>query len=154
MSQIIITTSGIKTVLPFNGSPDYAGINDPALSILQAAYGEGNYEIIPEPEPIQESIVPDWDEFYDQLKGSSVYNYLLSQTIPYPSISGVMAVMGFAIKDGQDDPANPNRIASLQASVYAVLMALNAVGIPLTTEQLAEVRSLLDGNGFNSIQLQ
>lgn len=78
---------------------------------------------------------------------------MLSQTIPYPSISGVMAVIGFSIKDGQDDPADPNSIASLQASVYAVLMALSAVGIPLSNEQLTEVRTLLDGNGFNDIQL-
>ncbi len=151
--NILIRSTNANTYLPFvNNQPDYTGVSEPALSILQAAFATGNYEII-DTEPVEESAVPNWDGFYDQLKNSNVYNYLLSQTIPYPSISGVMAVMGFSIKDGQDDPVNPNRIASLQASVYAVLMALNAVGIPLSNEHLTEVRTLLDDNGFNDIQL-
>ncbi len=153
--MIIINSAGIKTIVrEVEGQPDFKSFSDSTVAILQAAYDAGNYEIVSEPEPIAESTTPNWDDFYDQLIVSSVYDYLLSQTIPYPSISGVMAVMGFSIKDGRDDPTNVNRLAAFQASIYAVLMALNAVGIPLNNEQLTEVRSLLDDNGFSSIQLQ
>jgi hypothetical protein len=65
-----------------------------------------------------------------------------------------MAVMGFSINDGKADPVNPNRLEAFKASVSAVLMALNAVGLPLSEVMLTEVRGLLDGNGFQSVLLQ
>jgi hypothetical protein len=98
-------------------------------------------------------VVPNWTGFYDGLIMSSTYNHLLGLTVPYPSISGVMAVMGVAILQGQSDPSNPSRLAALQAAVSAILSVLNALEIPLTSEQLTEVRVLLDANGFNEITL-
>ena len=153
--RILLKTINANTPVNLvNNVPDLSAFGEPSLSILQAAFERGDYEIIPDPEPIVEPVVPNWAGFYDQLIVSQIYNYLLSQTIPHPSISGVMAVMGFAIKYGIDDPANPNKLAAFQASVSAVLMALNAVGLPLSEAMLAEVRGLLDGNGFQSVLLQ
>jgi hypothetical protein len=94
-----------------------------------------------------------WTGFYDGLIISQTYNHLLGLTVPYPSISGVMAVMGVAILQGQSDPSNPSRLAALQAAVSAILSVLNALEIPLTSEQLAEVRGLLDSNGFEAVNL-
>jgi hypothetical protein len=102
------------------------------------------------PSPV---VVPNWTGFYDGLIVSATYNHLLGLTVPYPSISGVMAVMGVSLLQGQSDPNNPSRLAALQAAVSAILSVLNALEIPLTTEQLTEVRGLLDGNGFNEITL-
>jgi hypothetical protein len=102
----------------------------------------------PVPEP-----VPNWTGFYDGLIVSQTYNHLLGLTVPYPSISGVMAVMGVSLLQGQSDPSNPSRLAALQAAVSAILSVLSALEISLTTEQLTEVRGLLDENGFNEITL-
>jgi len=156
---LYLTSPGAVTPIPWvNNAPDFSQFNEPTLSVLVGAWqqfldsGE-EVEIIPDPEPIAEPVVPNWAGFYDQLIVSQTYNYLLSQTIPHPSISGVMAVMGFSINDGKADPANPNRLAAFQSSVSAVLMALNAVGLPLSEAMLAEVRGLLDANNFQSITL-
>jgi hypothetical protein len=155
-----LTSPGATTPIPWvNNAPDFSQFSEPTLSVLQNSWqsfldSRAELEVIPDPEPYVEHVVPDWDGFYDSLLLSSVYNHLLSQTIPYPSISGVMAVMGFAIQDGRNNPSSPGRLQAFQASVYAVLMTLSAVGIPLNTEQLTEVRTLLDSNGFQSIALE
>jgi hypothetical protein len=93
---------------------------------------------------------PNWGGFYDALIVTSTYQYLIANTVPHPSISGAMAAMGIAILQGQSDLSNPNRLEAFQASVSGVLAALSAVNLTLTPEMLAEVRSILDANGFNS----
>jgi hypothetical protein len=104
--------------------------------------------VISEPEPI-----PDWNGFYDGLIMSATYNHLLGLTAIAPNITGSITAIAVAIVQGQLDPSNPNRLAALQAAINAVLGVLVAINQPLTTEQLAEVRGLLDGNGFGSITL-
>jgi hypothetical protein len=64
-----------------------------------------------------------------------------------------MAVMGVSLLQGQSDPSNPSRLAALKAAISAILSVLNALEIPLTTEQLTEVRGLLDTHGFGGITL-
>lgn len=103
---------------------------------------------------IDNPVVPNWDGFYDALLISDTYRYLLSQTVPNPSISGVMAVMGLTIERGLNDPSNPNRLEAFKAATAGLIGTLNALQTPLTPEQLAEVRTLLDANGFKSVALQ
>jgi hypothetical protein len=105
-------------------------------------------DIIPSPP------VPNWLQFYKQLKISATYQNLIGLTVVVPNISGVMAAMGIAIQDGIRDPFDADILPAFQASISGVLAALNAVGQPLTVEQLAEVRGLLDNNGFESVLLQ
>ena len=153
-SFIIVKSIGINTFVPTDGgNPDWSSFTEPTLSILQTAYANGDYEIVPDPEPIVEQAVPNWSGFYDQLIVSQTYQYLLSNTIPNPSISGVMAVMGFSINDGKNDPSNPDRLKAFQASISSVLFAINAVGLSLSPEMMAEIRQLLDVNGLESIVL-
>jgi hypothetical protein len=155
MSYIAIKTLGATTLIRLiNDIPDFSGISNPTLSVLQSAYSDGDYEIIQDLEPPQENPQVDWSNFYDQLIMSQTYNFLQSKTIPYPSITGAMAAMAVALIKGQSDLSNPDRLAALQASVSIVLAALDAIGIPLSSEQLMEVRQLLDINGFSSIQLE
>ncbi len=154
MNIIIHTPKAGSLIRVVDGVPDLTGISDPALSILQAAYALGDYEIIPDPEPINELPQPNWLQFYKLLKNSVTYQYLIVLSIAAPNISGVMAAMGIAIQDGIRDPSDPDILPAFQASVSGFLAALDAINQPLTTEQLAEVRLLLDNNGFSFIQLE
>lgn len=154
--NILINSFGTITSIPFiNNAPDFGGYNDPTLSILQAAYAAGDYEII-DTEPVGESVVPNWDRLYDQLIVSNIYNYILLQSTQpqYASIAGVMTAFAAAIIVGKLEPSNPARFDAFQASVYGVLGTASALEMPIFPEQLAEVRTILDGNGFSSIQLQ
>lgn len=159
---LFLESPGAITPLPWdniNQRPIWDGFTGISLSVLQQAWqtflDSGQpLEIIPDPNPIPVTVIPNWNSFYDGLMISQTYNFLLAQTVPHPSISGVMAAMGIALLKGESDPLNPDRLAALQASVSAILYALNAVGITLSTEQLTEIRTLLDGNGFDSIQLE
>lgn len=54
----------LSTILPFDGViPDYSGVPSYALGALQKAFVNNDYEIIPDPEPIEELPLPDWDAF-------------------------------------------------------------------------------------------
>lgn len=64
------------TPVPWNGSePDFAGIEEPTLSILQNAWDKdkNNIEIIPDPVPFIETPIPDWQGFGGTLQQSEIY---------------------------------------------------------------------------------
>lgn len=152
--NILLRSVGAKTIVSvIDGLPELGSFTEPTLSILQAAFDVGDYEVIPDPDPVVETPPPDWDKFYDQLIVSQSYLFLYVNTISHPGISGAMAVMGFAIKDGEKEPTSFDRLAAFQASINGVLLAVSEVGLMLTNDMLAEVRQLLDDNGFNAIQL-
>jgi hypothetical protein len=155
MTQINIRTiNAVTSVFLINGELDLRVFTEPTLSILQSAFNDGDYEIIPDPEPFVEQPIPDWTRFYKSLKLSATYQYLIGLSVQVPNISGVMAAMGLVIQDGIRDPSDPDVIDAFKASVSGVLYALNAIELPLNSEQLLEVRGLLDANGFNDVQLQ
>jgi hypothetical protein len=155
MSIILLSSDGANTLVKLiDGAPDFSQYSEPTLSILQAGYEAGHYRTVPDVELIDFTSRPNWQGFYDQLIMSQIYNHLLTNTKPHPSISGAMMAMGFAINAGMGDPSNPDRLAALQAAVFAVLDALNDASIPLSVEQVAEVRELLDSNDFEMIRLQ
>lgn len=155
MKIYIQTTGAITPVKLVDNVPDWLGIEDPSLSILQAAFADGNYEIIPDPEPIEESPLLNWDGLYDQLIISNIYKHILEQSTQaqYAGISGVMTAFAAAIIVGKQEPSNPARLEAFKASVYGVLGTALALEIVITPEQLAEVRTILDVNGFNDVQL-
>ena len=53
---------------------------------------------------------------------------------------------------GKNDPTE-NKFNALQSAISGLLFALHELQIPLTPEQLAEVRGLLDANGFQGVTL-
>lgn len=157
---VFIQSPGAVTPVPWvNNAPGFSGFPEPTLSVLRQAWqqfvdsGE-ELKIIADPEPIPAIVAPGWNGFYDALMVSQTYNFLFAETVSHPSISGAMAAMGVALLKGESDPLNPDRLAALQASVSAVLGVLAVVGISLSNEQIAEIRTLFDDNGFTSIQLE
>lgn len=76
-TQIEIITPGAITWLPWintpgynrvDGYPDFTGFDGASLEVRESAWqnfidGEDELEIIPDPEPIQESVIPNWDGF-------------------------------------------------------------------------------------------
>ena len=152
--RILISTLGANTpVNVIDGIPDFSPYSEPTLSILQSAFDEGNYTVIPDPEPIVEPVVANWLQFYKQLKISATYQHLMGLTVLAPNLSGVMAAMGICIQDGIRDPFDTDTYDAFKASVSGVIAALNAIGQPLNSEQLGEIRLLLNNNRFEAFLL-
>jgi hypothetical protein len=66
---LYLTSPGATTPLPWvSNSPDFTDFTEPTLSVLQQSWqdfldsGE-ELEVIPDPEPIPEPVVPNWDGF-------------------------------------------------------------------------------------------
>jgi hypothetical protein len=62
-TTIWIESPNAITPLPWvDGAPDFTGITEPTLSVLQDAYeaGKDNIEVIPDPIPVPPIAVPDW----------------------------------------------------------------------------------------------
>jgi hypothetical protein len=159
-TTLFLISPGATTPIPWvNDAPDFSAFTEPTLSVLinswQTFVNSGQeLEVIADPEPIPEpEPTPDWNQFYDGLIMSSTYNHLLQLTAVAPNITGTITAIAVAIVQGQLDPSNPNRLAALQAAINAVLVVLTIIEQPLTTGQLAEVRGLLDSNGFESVSL-
>lgn len=68
-TTLFLTSPGATTPIPWvNNAPDFSAFTNPTLSVLQQSWqtflDSGKVlEIIPDPEPVVESPVPDWDSF-------------------------------------------------------------------------------------------
>lgn len=74
-NQLNLKVQGFSFLIPWlNNAPDFTGIEEPTLSILQAAWeaGKDNIEIIPDPEPIPEIKNPDWDGLTGKVLGGDL----------------------------------------------------------------------------------
>ena len=74
-TQIFIESRNAITAIPWlNNAPDFTGIEEPTLSILQAAWvaGKDNIEIIPDPEPTPEIKNPDWEGLIGKVLGGDL----------------------------------------------------------------------------------
>ena len=151
---ILLHSYNTKTlVVVINGVPDLSAYSEPTLSILQAAYDAGHYEIMPEPDPLIQAPSADWNGFYDQLRLSQTYRFLYSNSITHPGIAWAMAAVGLTIERGKDDPTNPDKLAALQTAVSGLLLAAREVGLVLTDEMITEIQDTLTSNGFQSVLL-
>lgn len=72
---VTIATQGSNVALPFDGvSPDYEGISEPTLSILQSAFNNGDYTLLEEPEIVEPEPLPDWNKFIELMDGQGLFD--------------------------------------------------------------------------------
>jgi hypothetical protein len=68
-TTLFLTSPGATTPIPWvNNAPDFSAFTEPTLSVLTKAWNDfvdsgGELEIIPDPVPVVEEPVPDWDGF-------------------------------------------------------------------------------------------
>jgi len=160
LTTLFLISPGATTPIPWvNNAPDFSSFTNPTLSILQQSWqgfldsGE-ELEIIPDPEPIVEPTTLDWDELYQGLMVSSVYPTLVGIGQQISAVDGALDKTIDAIQYGIFKPDSVAALPAFQSAINLLLTVLNAVGQPLTTEQLAEVRAILDANNFQVITLQ
>jgi hypothetical protein len=153
--MIIINSAGIKTIVrEVDGQPDFTSFSDSTKTILQAAYNRGDYEVIPDPEPINELPQPNWDGLYLTLMNSSVYADLVIIGQQLSGVDGALDKTIDAIQYGIFKPDSVAAFPAFQSAINLLMYVLMENQITLSTEQLQQVRGALDSNGFNSIQLQ
>lgn len=153
--MIVLLSYGTKTpVILIDGMPDLSKYDEPTLSILQSSFDAGSYEIIPDPEPINETPSPNWDGLYQALMISSVYYTLVGIGEQIDAVDGALDKTIDAIQYGIFKPDSVAAMPAFQSAINLLLLRLTNSELELSTEQIAEVRGVLDTNGFNSIQLQ
>ena len=68
-TTLFLTSPGATTPIPWmNNAPDFSAFTNPTLSVLQQSWqafldSGAELEVIPDPEPVVEPPVPDWDSF-------------------------------------------------------------------------------------------
>lgn len=152
--NILLHSIGATTIVSvIDGIPQLGSFTEPTLSILQAAFDVGDYEVIPDPDPIIETPPPDWDGLYQTLMVSNVYYTLVGIGEQIDAVDGALDKTIDAIQYGIFKPDSVAAMPAFQSAINLLLLRLTNNGLGLSTEQIAEVRGVLDTNGFNSIQL-
>ena len=78
-TTLFLPSPGATTPIPWvNNAPDLSAFTEPTLSVLQKAWqafldSSEELEIIPDPEPVVESPVPDWDSFNAYMLSDSMF---------------------------------------------------------------------------------
>ena len=143
-----------STLLPFvNGMIDVSDVPDHAKESILSAFESGDYEIIPDPEPIVETPSPDWDGLYISFMVSQSYQYLVQLELSVAQISVAMIKLIDAIQYGIVKPESPAALPAFQSSINLLFYTLEITGQSLGESILTEVRTILDSNNFQSITL-
>jgi hypothetical protein len=75
MSKIKIQVGTYLTFINIvDGLPNYSGVPSYALPALQQAFADGNYEIVPDLEPVVEPPTPNWDGFNSYMLTDTDFN--------------------------------------------------------------------------------
>lgn len=92
-TTLFLTSPGATTPIPWvNNAPDFTGITEPTLSVLTNAWNDfvindGVLEIIPDPAPVVEPVVPNWAGFNAVISFDvNMINYEAVANQAHPSI--------------------------------------------------------------------
>lgn len=150
---LLFSPNAKRFVSVVDGIPDFDMYAEPTRSILQAAYEAGDYEIVPDTEPIQELPAPNWDGLYQALMVSAVYAHLVGIGQQLSSVDGALDKTIDAIQYGIFKPDSMAALPAFQSAINLLLFVLTNNEVSLSVEQLLEVRNILDANSFQSITL-
>ena len=152
---LFLESPGATTPIPWvNDAPDFSSFTEPTLSVLQQSWQEfldsgQELEIISDPEPFMPTMPPDWDGLYTSLMVSNIYAALVNLGLQIPAVSLALAASIDAIQYGILKGDSAAALPAFQSSISLLLSVLSSAGQPLSAEQLAEVRTILDNNGFD-----
>lgn len=143
---VFIETFGAKTVLPWLGNaPDFTGIEEPTLSILQAAWeaGKDNIEIISDPEPIPEIKNPDWDGLIGKVLGGDL--------LPLFTRVTAEAINSNPISIARNDINLAVTVLKNENALAASLKLLQQCGFVFTDEEKQLWNNAMEELGFSKI---
>lgn len=144
--QVKIFSANSITLLPLvNGKPDFTGIEEPTLSILQAAWeaGEDNVEIIPDPEPIPEIKNPDWDRLIAEVLSGDLlplFNRVIFEALNSNPISIARSDINLAVT-----------VLKNENALAASLKLLQQYGFVFTDEEKQVWNDAMEKLGFSKI---
>ena len=119
-TTLFLQSSNSTTPIPWvNNAPDFTGITEPTLSILQAAWeaGKDNIEIIPDPEPIPEIKNPDWEGLVAEVLGGDLlplFTCVTAEAINSNPISIARNDINLAVTVIKNEQALASSLALLQ----------------------------------------
>ena len=147
-TTLFLESLNATTLLPWvNNAPDFTGIEEPTLSILQTAWeaGKDSIEIIPDPEPIPipEIKNPDWEGLTAQSLGGSLlslFTRLTSEAINSNPISIARNDINLAVTVIKNENALASSLALLQQ-----------LGFVFTEEEKQLWNNAVEELGFSSV---
>ena len=144
-TTIYLVTYGTTTPLPWlDNAPDFTGITEPTLSVLQAAWEQGKdvIEIIPDP-VITQTIEPDWDGLKNMVLGGELYPLFTRVTIE--------AANSNAINLARNDINLAVTVIRIEAALASGLSLLQQFGFVFTQEEKQLWNTTLEELGFSEI---
>lgn len=137
--KIIINSFGVYTPLAWDGDrPDFSGITEPSLSILQSAFDAGSYTLQEESEPVEPEPLPDWNKFIELMDGQGLFD--IGYRVDFPVFSQL-----FNMVLRMRDAALPLTESYVEWRNFKDCYAIGSV--VYSPEQLAQVQmALVDAN--------
>ena len=86
-THLFLESPNAITPIPWiNGVPDFTGFTEPTLSVLQQSWQEfldsgEELEVIPDPEPMPEPVVPNWDGFNATMLSNVAFNQTMGMVM-------------------------------------------------------------------------
>ena len=142
------SSNSITPISWINNAPDFTGIEEPTLSVLQKAWNDflesgEELEIIPDPEPIPEIKNPDWEGLATQALGESLLSLFTRVTAE--------AINSNAISIARNDINLAVTVIKNENALAASLALLQQCGFVFTDEEKQLWNNVIEELGFSSV---
>ena len=152
----IISLNANTSVNLINGQPDLSAFQEPSLSILQAAFDDGNYEVIPDVVPMPIVLQPDWVELNNVCLGgvlNSMYNRLTAACFIDPATATLTLIANannIAVGKGLMDQSVA--VTKVEGAVRASIdLILSTSSYTFSVDEKALWNSTVESLGFSSL---
>lgn len=129
-TTLFLTSTGTTTPIPWlNNAPDFSTFTEPTLSVLINAYNDfinngGVIEVIPNPEPYIETVVPDWGGLQNEILNGSLrplYERLANYSVTNHQFSTPFTIITASVLTVHTENALREAIIILLATGYEFL---------------------------------
>lgn len=142
--MIIINHLDFDTILDtIDGMPDFSGIEEPTLSILQTAWEEGKFQIINNPPPKVGIKTPNWQELATEI--------LEGDLLPLFNRFTSEAINSYPISIPRNDINLIVNVIRKENALAASLTLLQQYGFVFTNEERQLWNNVIQELGFSSI---
>jgi hypothetical protein len=145
-TTVFIESNGSITPLPWLGvEPNFSRVEEPTLSILKKAWevDKNNAEVISDPDPVPELVIPNWGDFNRDAFLSPVVQNIFSLTSNSSAVIDlkiVLAPLGYV----------PNGLAESDYQLVKVIWdaIINGLSASLTIEDISSINLIASNSSM------